>query len=172
MTQIYVRLLEEGTNVWRPVAATNLPDRTCILAEISPIPEGERWEFRPGSREEVEETLREGKSEPPGCPFHRCFPFLKEPGARLLPVFAITRRPFSHATPRAAFRYAFAAPRLGGTNGAGSPPSPTGTPAARLRAKFFARSSRYFFRNPRFLFMERNLALLPEPNSTRISYAT
>lgn len=63
MTQIYVRLLDEGTDVWRPVAATELPDGTYILPEIPPIPDGEKWEFRPGSRVIVEPTLREGKTE-------------------------------------------------------------------------------------------------------------
>lgn len=63
MTQIYVRLLDEGTDVWRPVAATRLPDGTYILSEIPPIPEDEEWEFRPGSRVEVEQTLREGRTE-------------------------------------------------------------------------------------------------------------
>lgn len=43
---IYVRLLGEGTAVWRPVAAERLHDGTfCILGEM---PDGERWAFKPG----------------------------------------------------------------------------------------------------------------------------
>jgi hypothetical protein len=45
---VYVRLLDEGTDVWRPVRATALPDGTFRLLE----PDGydsnaERWEFPP-----------------------------------------------------------------------------------------------------------------------------
>lgn len=35
MTQIYVRLLDEGTEVWRSVAVTGLPDGTYILAVMT-----------------------------------------------------------------------------------------------------------------------------------------
>ena len=54
MGRIYVRLLGEGTDVWRPVAATPLPDGTYIL-DKTPVPVGEQWEFSPGSRVVVEE---------------------------------------------------------------------------------------------------------------------
>ena len=63
MTQIYVRLLNEGTDVWRPVAATALSDGTFVLAEITTMPAGETWEFRPGSRVVVEAKSFDGKTE-------------------------------------------------------------------------------------------------------------
>jgi hypothetical protein len=53
MDQIYVRLLDEGIDVWRPVAATALPDGTYILV-TTPVPDDEQWEFPPGSRVVVE----------------------------------------------------------------------------------------------------------------------
>lgn len=48
---VYVRLLEEGTDVWRPVQAKRLPDGSFQLD----MPEGydpgdETWEFPPHSR--------------------------------------------------------------------------------------------------------------------------
>ena len=50
-TVVFVRLLDEGTDVWRPVHATRLPDGTYELAE----PEGydsnaESWEFPPHAK--------------------------------------------------------------------------------------------------------------------------
>ena len=46
---IYVALLDEGVNVWRPVAAEQLPTGNfrILLGEVNP--EIERWEFPPGS---------------------------------------------------------------------------------------------------------------------------
>jgi hypothetical protein len=45
---VYVRLLEEGTGVWRPVRATALPDGTFQLLEPNGYdPKAERWEFPP-----------------------------------------------------------------------------------------------------------------------------
>jgi hypothetical protein len=61
MDQIYVRLLDEGIDVWRPVAATALPDGTYILA-ITQVPDNEQWEFPPGSRVVVERGSFEGKA--------------------------------------------------------------------------------------------------------------
>lgn len=45
-TQVYVRLLDEGTAVWRPVAATRSGD---VYVLEGPVPEGELWEFQPGT---------------------------------------------------------------------------------------------------------------------------
>jgi hypothetical protein len=43
---IYVRLLDEGTDVWRPVRATVLPDGTFRLLEPNCYdPNAETWEF-------------------------------------------------------------------------------------------------------------------------------
>jgi hypothetical protein len=44
--RIYVALLDEGVDVWRPVEAERLgPD---IFRIIGDIPEGESWAFQPG----------------------------------------------------------------------------------------------------------------------------
>jgi hypothetical protein len=46
---IYVALLDEGIDVWRPVEAERLPpDRYRILGPDYD-PEVERWEFEPGA---------------------------------------------------------------------------------------------------------------------------
>jgi hypothetical protein len=43
---VYVRLLDEGTDVWRPVRATALPDGTFRLLEPDGYdPIAEKWEF-------------------------------------------------------------------------------------------------------------------------------
>jgi hypothetical protein len=48
---VYVRLLDEGTDVWRPASATPLPDGAYELAEPPGYdPDAERWEFPPHSR--------------------------------------------------------------------------------------------------------------------------
>jgi hypothetical protein len=45
---VYVRLLDEGTDVWRPVRATALPDGTFRFQEPSGYdPDAETWEFPP-----------------------------------------------------------------------------------------------------------------------------
>ena len=47
---VYVRLLDEGTDVWRPVRATALPDGTFRLLDLEPNgddPIAETWEFSP-----------------------------------------------------------------------------------------------------------------------------
>jgi len=45
---VYVRLLNEGTDVWRPVRATALPDGTFPLSEPNGYdPNAETWEFPP-----------------------------------------------------------------------------------------------------------------------------
>ena len=46
---VYVRLLEEGVDVWRPVPAVWLGGDVFELSD-APIPEDEVWEFAPGSR--------------------------------------------------------------------------------------------------------------------------
>jgi hypothetical protein len=48
---VYVRLLDEGTEVWRPVPATKLPNGAYLLHEPSGYdPSDEKWEFSPGSQ--------------------------------------------------------------------------------------------------------------------------
>lgn len=47
MTLIYIGLLDEGTNVWRPVRAELRGEGVFRIADEQP--EGERWEFPPGA---------------------------------------------------------------------------------------------------------------------------
>jgi hypothetical protein len=48
---VYVRLLDEGTDVWRPVRAVALPDGSFELDEPEDYdPDAEMWEFPPHSR--------------------------------------------------------------------------------------------------------------------------
>jgi hypothetical protein len=45
---VYVRLLDEGTDVWRPARATALSDGTFRLLEPDGYdPNAEKWEFPP-----------------------------------------------------------------------------------------------------------------------------
>jgi hypothetical protein len=56
---IYVRLLDEGTDVFRPVSAKSLGgDIYELIAPAAYDPEDEQWEFEPGSRVRV--TTRHG----------------------------------------------------------------------------------------------------------------
>jgi hypothetical protein len=43
-TSIYVRLLEEGVDVWRPVAATRVGESMYRIAGDTPT--GESWEYK------------------------------------------------------------------------------------------------------------------------------
>jgi hypothetical protein len=45
-TTVYVRLLDEGTDVWRPVEADQDGD---LFKLIGPMPDDEHWEFIPGT---------------------------------------------------------------------------------------------------------------------------
>jgi len=48
---VYVQLLDEGTDVWRPVRATALPDGTFRLLEPDRYdPNVETWEFPPSTK--------------------------------------------------------------------------------------------------------------------------
>ncbi len=44
---IFVRLVDEGVDVWRPVQARRLSETTYQIADEA-IPEGEAWAFSPG----------------------------------------------------------------------------------------------------------------------------
>jgi hypothetical protein len=46
---IYVALLDEGTDVWRPVEAEELRDGLFRIISENSRPDDERWEFSPGS---------------------------------------------------------------------------------------------------------------------------
>lgn len=60
MTLVHVRLLDEGTDVWRPVEAERLGETTYGLADV-PIPDEERWSFQP--RDIVMVERRGGEAE-------------------------------------------------------------------------------------------------------------
>jgi hypothetical protein len=47
---VYVRLLDEGVEVWRPAAAVELGDGLYRLMESDTCGADELWEFPPGSR--------------------------------------------------------------------------------------------------------------------------
>jgi hypothetical protein len=44
--QVYVALLDEGVEVWRPADATHVREDEYVLA--GPVPDDEVWEFQPG----------------------------------------------------------------------------------------------------------------------------
>lgn len=46
--EIFVRLLDEGVDVWRPVEAERIYDDVYVIAEQPYAREIERWEFEPG----------------------------------------------------------------------------------------------------------------------------
>ncbi len=54
MTTIFVYLLDEGTDVWRPVNAEHVADRSYRLDPKAVVPEDESWEFPPGAVVECE----------------------------------------------------------------------------------------------------------------------
>ncbi|KAA8476152.1 hypothetical protein BDE36_2612 [Arcticibacter tournemirensis] len=59
---IYVKLLEEGTTVFRPVPAVKVMGNVYrIESEDSYNPENETWEFLPGSLAKVTEVFFGGK---------------------------------------------------------------------------------------------------------------
>lgn len=58
---IFVRLLDEGTDVWRPVLARAVGGGLFQIADQSP-PDDEAWEFQPGEWVSVEtKTLSDGE---------------------------------------------------------------------------------------------------------------
>jgi hypothetical protein len=49
--ELYVALLDEGIDVWRPTQAEKLPDGSYKLLPTPDYdPEDEKWEFPPGSQ--------------------------------------------------------------------------------------------------------------------------
>lgn len=60
---IYVALLDEGVDVWRPVEAEELHDSVFRIISENPNPEDEHWEFSPQSIVRCEwRDLSEGPS--------------------------------------------------------------------------------------------------------------
>ena len=45
---VYVRLIDEAVDVWRPVEAVDLTETTCRIADQPYDREIETWEFEPG----------------------------------------------------------------------------------------------------------------------------
>ena len=48
METIYIRLLDEGVDVWRPVSAETLADGQYRIISENTDPENEKWEFKTG----------------------------------------------------------------------------------------------------------------------------
>ncbi len=49
-TRIYVALLDEGVDVWRPVEADHLHDDIYLIVSQPYDRETERWQFEPGDQ--------------------------------------------------------------------------------------------------------------------------
>jgi hypothetical protein len=63
MDEIYVKLLGEGTEVYRPVPATKLGPAVYMISRHATYNSSdETWEFKPGSTVVVEERLLSGKN--------------------------------------------------------------------------------------------------------------
>jgi hypothetical protein len=59
---VYVKLLNEGTEVYRPVVANKIQDNIYQLIEQNYDSEDEHWEFLPGSIVIVEERSLSGSN--------------------------------------------------------------------------------------------------------------
>lgn len=63
MITIYVRLLDEGTAVYRPVPALAQDASTCVLCGTDIYnPAVENWEFLPGTRVGYEKRVLDGEA--------------------------------------------------------------------------------------------------------------
>ncbi len=59
---VYIKLLDEGTDVWRPVSAVKLAADTYELQGHDIYdPEDEVWEFLPGSQVIVNKVKKDGE---------------------------------------------------------------------------------------------------------------
>lgn len=47
-TTIYVYLIDEGVDVWRPVQAVQLSEGLFRIDPDSEVPDTEQWQFQPG----------------------------------------------------------------------------------------------------------------------------
>lgn len=62
MAIVFVRLLDEGVDVWRPASATALgEDRYRLIAPVAYDPETETWEFLPDAVVECETRALSGR---------------------------------------------------------------------------------------------------------------
>lgn len=65
MKTIFIKILNEDVDVWRPVkvSKTNIPDVWYIeLPPVNIVPEDESWEFSPGMLITLKEIISDGKS--------------------------------------------------------------------------------------------------------------
>jgi hypothetical protein len=62
MNEIYMRLMDEGTEVFRPVRV-KLLEGSLYQIDESEVPEDERWEFEPGEIVSVRLVVTESGSE-------------------------------------------------------------------------------------------------------------
>jgi hypothetical protein len=58
---IYVRLMDEGLEVWRPVAARRVSADTYLILDQGYDPGVETWEFEPGAVVRGRRIQREGR---------------------------------------------------------------------------------------------------------------
>ncbi len=58
--KIYVNLLDEGTNCWRPVNAERVQDNCFKITSVNPDPEDENWQFTTGTVVRCEEKELSG----------------------------------------------------------------------------------------------------------------
>ena len=62
MTTIYIRLMDESVDVWRPVSARQVGGEIYIIDANAALPRGEAWEFTPGPRVRCQwRTFAEGE---------------------------------------------------------------------------------------------------------------
>ncbi|MFC5344948.1 hypothetical protein ACETK8_02960 [Brevundimonas staleyi] len=60
---VFVRLLDEGTDVWRPVDARRLGEATYQIADQT-VPEDETWSFQPGDIVVAERRQDDAEDQP------------------------------------------------------------------------------------------------------------
>ena len=59
---VYVYLLEEGTDVWRPVRAVRVQDNWHRIVSVNSDPDAEKWQFTTGDIVRCEmRSLSEGE---------------------------------------------------------------------------------------------------------------
>ncbi len=62
MEKIFVKLLDEGTNVYRPVNAEKLAENIYMILNNNAYDrDSERWEFEPGASVKTEGMILEGE---------------------------------------------------------------------------------------------------------------
>jgi len=62
MEEIYVKLLDEGTGVYRPVPAQRISESVYVINDNATYnTAGETWEYPPGSRVQVARRLLSGQ---------------------------------------------------------------------------------------------------------------